>query len=202
MNDVNEFVTAWASTISAVVLVGVTVWYAFQTQSMAKSARRSAESALEAAQHSSRAAAIAAAGTTVDFSVTPTYAVDGRGDGFHFKGVRVECSGAAVYVHRVEADEVWALDPEAYNTPTSYTAVEVFADGKAPALIGLEQTSTLMHGGEFVFLEFPRDKWSESDLAALTVHVEYSFDGMQPVRRRSVEWETDAISSGAEKFDA
>ena len=201
MADVTEFVTAWASTISTVGLVGVTVWYAFQTQRMARFARESAESSREAAQQSARSASIAAAGTTVNFYVSPLFAASLELDGSPFKGVFLQCSGAAVYVHGVEIEEAWALDPEADNSPSSLVRLEIFSNGDIPALSGLEDTPTLMHQDESIFLEFPRDKWLESDVAALSVMINYSFDARPPLRRRYVEWDTDEIDADADSSD-
>jgi hypothetical protein len=200
MADVTNFVAEWASTISTLGLIGVTVWYAIQTQSMAKLARESAESSREAAEHSARSAAVAAAGTTVDFHLSPTYAFELETEGLSLNGVRIECSGAAVYVHGVEIEEVWALDPEEDNTPPSFTTTDVFREGEIPALVGLD-APTLMHKDEFIFLTIPREKWTEVNLASLFLTIDYSFDGKQPLRRRSIEWEKSRLGTEARSFD-
>lgn len=183
-----EFANEWATTIATLGLIGVTVWYAFQTQGLAKSARDSAESSRQAAEYSARSAAVAAAGTIVDFYVGPTFAISSEHEDFPFQGVRMECSGAAVYVHHVLVEDAWALDPECTNDASSYGSVEIFREGEIPELSGLEERPTLMHTDEFAFLEFPPEKWLKVDVAALTVAIDYSFDGKQPLRCRRIEW--------------
>lgn len=184
MNLVNE----WASTFATLGLIGVTVWYAIQTQAMARSARDSAESSRQAADYSARSAAIAAAGVQVEFNVSPVYSFDSEVEGIPFKGVRIECAGAAVYVHRVVMDEVFSLDPTTENVPSEYTTVETFGEDELPALTGLDEGSVLMHRNEFVFLEFSRSLWKYVEVADLTVAIDYSFDGMPPFRCRKIDW--------------
>lgn len=168
---------------------------------MARSARDAAESSREAAQYSARSAAVAAAGTNVNFQLSPVFAFALDIDGMPFKGVRLECSGAAVYVHRVSIEDAWALDPEADNEPSSFTTIEIFREDDVPELLALETVPTLVHQEESIFLEFPRDRWVETNVATLSVAIDYSFDAQPPLRRRYVNYETnelvdEATSSG------
>ena len=188
---------AWSSTISTVALVGVTVWYAFQTQRMARSARDAAESSRVAAEHSARSAAVAAAAIKVNFHLSPVFASDLEIDGMPFKGVRLECSGAAVYVHRVEIEDAWALDPNSENEPSSFTTTEIFHEDNVPELLCLDHAPILMHHDESIFLEFPRDRWVEANVATLSVTIDYSFDARPPLRRRFVEYETNEFGDEA-----
>ncbi|TFC87448.1 hypothetical protein [Cryobacterium sp. TMT4-31] len=189
MTNLLNFVTELAPTVTTLGLIGVTVWYAVQTQKMARSARDAAESSRQAAEYSARSAAIAAAGVRVDFHIGPVYAIGFDFDGLPFKGVRIECSEASVYVHDVVVGEAWALDPAEANGPTSYTTIEIFAEGKIPPVIGLESSPVLMHRHESTFLEFDSQHWTECEPANLTVDIDYSFDGLEPLRRRTIEWQ-------------
>lgn len=182
--------TEWVSLAATLGLIGVTVWYAVQTQRMAKSAQVSALSAERAAGHSARSAAIAAAGTEVDFWISPTYAIEAPtgAQGHWFTGVRIECRKAAVYLHAVHVESVWAPDPDLFDIEPSLTEVEIYREGEIPPLLGLPLTPVLLHKGEFEFLDFPLESWTESDVAALTVVVDYSFDASEPTRSRRLEW--------------
>lgn len=185
-----EFMSEWSTPIGTLGLIGVTVWYAVETQRMAKSARASAESAREAAEHSARSAAVAAAGTTVDFAISPTYQIaDRKGRRGHwFPGIRVECLEAAVFVHRVTIESVYAPDPDLEEIEPSLTENEIYPQGEIPRLIGLGNEPMLLHRREYVFLDFPEDDWTEAEVATLTVEIDYSFDGKSPPRFRRVEW--------------
>lgn len=156
---------------------------------MARAARDSVESSRQAAEYSARSAAIAAAGTKVDFAISPLFSLTGPSgyEGDWFSGVRIECVGAAVYVHQVRIGEVWAPDPELVEIEPSLTTVEVFAENAIPKLVGID-APMLMHQEEFALLEFPYDKWAESEVATLTLIIDYSFDGKQPLRSRRIEW--------------
>lgn len=163
------------------------------TQRMARAARDSVESSRQAAEYSARSAAIAAAGTKVDFVISPTYSLDGPKeiDGDWFNGVRIECVSAAVYVHKVRIDEVWAPDPYLAELEPSLTTIEVFANNEIPPLLGID-APMLMHQEEFAFLEFQKDLWPETEVATLTLLIDYSFDGKQPLRSRRIEWVGEA----------
>lgn len=133
MANVMGFLNQWVSTFATLGLIGVTVWYAVQTQAMAKSARDSAKSSRQAAEYSARSAAIAAAAVHVEFFVSPTYAFELNLDGHPLNGVRIQCGGAAVYVHRVVLEDAFALDPSTTNVPSEYSSVEIFREGEARA---------------------------------------------------------------------
>jgi hypothetical protein len=182
--------TLWATPIATLGLIGVTVWYAYQTQRMAGEARKSAESAKDAAEFSARSAAIAAAGMKVDFAISPTYQLDDRSrrEGPWFAGVRFECMGAAVYVHRVIVESVFAPDPDLEEIEPSLTEIEIYPENAIPDLVGLGDEPMLLHKHEWVILDFPDDEWTESEVATLTAVIEYSFDGRLPVRSRRIEW--------------
>lgn len=157
---------------------------------MARTARESAQSAREAAEYSARSAAIAAAATEVDFAISPVYVVVGRSGrkGHWFAGVRIECLGAAVYVHRVVVEDVFAPDPALSDIEPSIAEIEIYPERDIPELVGIGEKPTLLHKREYVFLDFPEDKWTESEVATLTVVIDYSFDGKPPVRSRQIEW--------------
>jgi hypothetical protein len=185
-----EFLTLWSTPIATLGLIAVTVWYAVATHTMARSARESAESAREAAEYASRSAAIAAAGTKVDFAISPTYQLEDRygREGHFFPGVRIECLGAAVYVHRVRVESVFAPDPALADIEPSLTEVEIYPEDSIPELVGLKDNPILLHRQESVMLDFPDDKWTQSEVATLTVVIDYSFDGRPPMRSRRIEW--------------
>ncbi|MBG6054907.1 zona occludens toxin (predicted ATPase) [Salinibacterium sp. CAN_S4] len=189
MAELTQFVDTWAASILTLVLISVTIWYAVQTQKMARAARESADSSREAAQYSARSAAIAAAGTAVDFALSPTFAFDLEVEGMPFKGVRVECEGAAVYLHGIVLEEARALNPDTKNSATSFEDSQLFGGERTPSLNGLGDTPTLMHKEEFVFLEFPREDWQECEVASLAIAIDYSFDGQPPLRSRRVEFD-------------
>lgn len=181
--------SAVLSLISTLALVGVTIWYAFQTQRMAKSARDSAESAKLAAESSARAAAVAASASKVDFHISPTYSVfdsEGR-TGSWFAGVRVECSESAVFIHEVRIIFAWAPDPELFDIEPSLTQIAVFPEDRIPRLQGIDEP-TLFHAGESRILDFDAVDWLEAEVAVLNVDVLYSFDGASAPRTRQLEW--------------
>ena len=189
MDSVYTFVRDAGPTISAFALIGVTIWYAAQTQSMARSARDSAASSERAAEHAARSAAVSVATAPVDFEVVPVHSFDFTVKGTPFKGVRLACSGAAVYVHQVTLVEAWAFDPEEPRTPDDYTTI-AFVDQPSAPLTGLGSDPLLLHARESVFLDLPIDDWQEVEVASLVVSVAYSFDGKPPLRHREIEWES------------
>jgi hypothetical protein len=64
-----------------------------------------------------------------------------------------------------------------------------------PELLGMEDVPVLMHRDEFAFLWLSRESWTEGEVADLTLAIDYSFDGLPPVRCRRIEWN---VYAGAE----
>jgi hypothetical protein len=191
VRSLSEIVIAWGGLLATLALVGVTIWYAIQTQRTARSARDSARYASEAAKQSARAAAIAAAGTDVDFHLSPTYLLHDDTD-MRFSGVQLVPAGAAVFLHDVVLVEAWSLWADEKPQKDSWGEQETFPDGKLPSLRGLAPIPLLAHRGESLFLVLsPEDQPVEAHITRLEVQIQYSFDGDPngPLRVRTVKWE-------------
>ena len=173
--------------LSTLGLIGVTIWYAFQTQRMARTAKNSADSARDAAIDAARSVAILAAGMKVGFDIGPVYSFTGDGPS-EFVGIRVVCLGSTIYLHDVVIDEVWAPDPDLADIEPTLTEVEIFPPGQIPRLLGVGDPPKLLHDGEAMFFDFPIDRRLDASVAVLCTTAFYSFDGKSPVRSRHLEW--------------
>lgn len=187
MDGFGKFVAEWAGTLTTLALVGVTIWYAVQTQRMARSARDSTRYARDAAESSARAASIAAAGTRVSFDASPTFIFDGAWKS-HFSGVQLVCKGANMYVHTVAIIDAWAT--ASGSPPIDIEERQIFDDGAIPALAWIgDDRPLLMHRDENVFLELAGELPVVRSVSTLEVRVTYSFDGQRPFRSRTAAWE-------------
>jgi hypothetical protein len=101
-------VVSWGSLGVALVLVGVTAWYASLTRKIADSSLRAAEAAQAAATSSEKAAAAAVAELSVQFEVNQyeilPITLSGRGP--KRLGITITGRGASVYVHSAELKNV------------------------------------------------------------------------------------------------
>lgn len=182
--------TEWITLSATLGLIGVTAWYSIQTQRMAKSSQEAARSAERAAESSARSAAIAAAGTKVAFYISPTYAIakPSGEEGTWFNGIMIECTKAAVFLHNVRIESAWAPDPDFPISESEQNEIAIYPDDSTPALVGPDAPPTLMHKGEAEFFELPVDSWAECLVASMRVVADYSFDGREPLRSRTIEW--------------
>jgi hypothetical protein len=101
-------VVSWGSLGVALILVGITAWYASLTRKIAGSSLRAAEAAQAAAASSEKAAAAAVAELSVQFEVNQyeMFPVTLSGTGPRRLGITIVGRGASVFVHSAELKNV------------------------------------------------------------------------------------------------
>ncbi|GAA2890292.1 hypothetical protein [Microbacterium esteraromaticum] len=175
---------AWISSISTIVLVLVTGWYAWLTRRLAKSAEASAASAERTAQIAAQALAASVAGVDVRFTAAPNYQL--RADETGALGVSIFCDGATAFIHEARLD--WAYectdrraDGASYDTIASGVDLVLLVDED-------EMLPARVHRGEALhFITDPEVTMSlDAGASRLEVSVWYTLDGIgEPVLRRA-----------------
>ncbi|MFJ6532537.1 hypothetical protein [Microbacterium sp. NPDC091662] len=180
---------SWISALSSVVLVGITAWYAFLTNKLAKSARESAASAERTAALTAEALAASIAALDVSFEVFPNTHGFSETDGTGL-GVSVHCTGATVFVHRVHLDMAYRID-KVHPDGADYS---LFADdiGLVPDTGDLNSSPVELpariHKGEMIHLETAQEVTMKVDeqVGILEVSIWYSLNGVsEPLMRRA-----------------
>lgn len=186
----------WVSAISSVILVGVTVWYAYLTRRLAISAKDSAASAERTAEIAAQALAASVAGLDVGFVIYPNTRSPETGQGSAI-GVALHCQGASVFVHGVRLVELWRLDHG--DSENSFATVvasdrELVLDTEGTFNFEGTDLPTRLHRDESVHFDArPQILLEITEVAQIEVAVSYSLsrNGDVFVRRASYDYFED-----------
>lgn len=177
-------VRVWVPLVTTVILAGITAWMAWLTKRLADSSTDAANSARLAAEASRAAAVIAESALPVRFSINPVYAWGAPLDECDdsdvgedvLGGVRLECAGATVFVHRVTlVGAVRQLHPDEHEWEEldiplhAYDAAIAEPRNRVPS-------PTRMHAGETLFFltDGWLEEWPSDGLSGVDVMVHYS----------------------------
>ncbi|WP_067949603.1 hypothetical protein [Agromyces sp. NDB4Y10] len=182
----------WLTLASTLVLVIVTGWYAWLTKSLASSAKTSADSARDAAEHAAKSVAVAEASVDVRFECVPS---SGPLPDHKSIGVFLWCRGATVYVHGVSMHELTRRLESSANEIRSEIVFWTRDGEHAVSTDSKAQLPALVHAGEKLDFITRADDFSpgfrlgpEDRIDSIVIQVQYSFDGVGPVRQREVSW--------------
>lgn len=192
---------AWSPVISLVatlLLVGITAWYAWHTWRMAKASRDAADSSERAALAAEKSAvvakdALAVARSDLRVEFLPEPIVGASSEAPALVGVRLQCTGATVFVHRVQLfmavfyGEVEVDDEGRSTEPTTrlFGPVALIQDHD-------QDMPVQLHAGEEVILDgvltnTPMVREGQH-VGSMRLHIDYSLDGKGPIDTRTVDW--------------